>query len=125
MGTLQAAWWPAPPRRRAIAEKRLYCIHAGLQATGMDAGLAGNWVQLIIFLGICIGWISTYLWRVATKNMTYVRQLEAYEEAVMRKRLEEMPESELEQMMADVEREKQELKIMREQKIKDKEAGKL
>lgn len=74
MGTLQAAWWPAPPRRRAIAEKRLYCIHAGLQATGMDAGLAGNWVQLIIFLGICIGWISTYLWRVATKNMTYVRQ---------------------------------------------------
>lgn len=43
----------------------------------------------------------------------------------MRKRLEEMPESELEQMMADVEREKQELKIMREQKIKDKEAGKL
>ena len=37
------------------------------QATGMDAGMAGNWVQLIIFLGICIGWVSTYFWRVATK----------------------------------------------------------
>ena len=27
----------------------------------------GNWVQLIIFVGICIGWVSTYVWRVATK----------------------------------------------------------
>lgn len=49
-------------------------VCAGLQALGMDAGMAGNWVQLVIFLGICIGWVSTYLYRVATKNMTYVRQ---------------------------------------------------
>jgi len=29
--------------------------------------MAGNWVQLAVFVGICIGWVSTYLFRVATK----------------------------------------------------------
>jgi hypothetical protein len=42
-------------------------MYEGLQAAGMDAGMAGNWVQLVIFLGICVGWVSTYLWRVANK----------------------------------------------------------
>lgn len=44
-----------------------YLLYYGLQAGGMDAGMAGNWVQLIIFVGICIGWVSTYVFRVATK----------------------------------------------------------
>jgi hypothetical protein len=44
-----------------------YAMYYGLQATGMEPGMAGNWVQLIIFLGICVGWISSYLFRVATK----------------------------------------------------------
>lgn len=44
-----------------------YALYYGLQATGMEAGYAGNWVQLIIFMGICVGWISTYVYRVATK----------------------------------------------------------
>lgn len=44
-----------------------YAMYYGLQATGMDAGMAGNFVQLIIFLGICIGWIGSYLFRVANK----------------------------------------------------------
>lgn len=42
-------------------------MYEGLQAMGMDAGLAGNWVQLTIFMGICVGWVSTYLYRVANK----------------------------------------------------------
>lgn len=42
-------------------------MYEGLKASGMDAGMAGNWVQLIIFMGICVGWVSTYIWRVATK----------------------------------------------------------
>ena len=46
-------------------------------------------------MGICIGWVSTYVWRVATKQMTYVKQLEQYEDAVMRKRIEEMTEEEM------------------------------
>lgn len=73
----------------------------------MDAGMAGNWVQLIIFLGICVGWVGSYLWRVANKQMTYVKQLEDYEEAVMRKRLEEMPETELENLYDQINKEKE------------------
>lgn len=42
-------------------------MYEGLQAAGMSPGMAGNWVQLLIFLGICVGWVSTYLYRVANK----------------------------------------------------------
>lgn len=82
-------------------------MYYGLQAAGMDAGMAGNWVQLIIFLGICVGWVGSYLWRVANKEMTYVKQLEDYEQAVMQKRLEEMPDAELDSVMAEIEKEKE------------------
>lgn len=71
-------------------------MYYGAQAFGVDATTAGNYVQLIIILGICIGWIGSYLFRVANKDMTYVKQLQDYEEAVMKKRLEEMPEAEYE-----------------------------
>jgi hypothetical protein len=36
--------------------------------------------------------------------MSYVKQLENYETAVMQKRLEEMTEAELQQMMADLDK---------------------
>jgi hypothetical protein len=39
--------------------------------------------------------------------MTYAQQLQMYEEAVMKKRLEEMTESEVQRLMAEVESEKQ------------------
>lgn len=39
--------------------------------------------------------------------MTYVKQLEQYEEAVMRKRVEEMTEAELEQLASEVDADKQ------------------
>ncbi len=35
--------------------------------------------------------------------MTYARQLDDYEEAVMRKRLEEMPDEEVERIVGEVE----------------------
>lgn len=38
--------------------------------------------------------------------MTYARQLQDYEEAVMRKRLEEIPEAEMERLAAEIEEEK-------------------
>lgn len=44
---------------------------------------------------LSLGWLSTYLFRVATKNMTYTQQLKDYEEAVMEKRLEEMSDEEI------------------------------
>ncbi|PRW05792.1 cytosolic phosphoglucose isomerase isoform A [Chlorella sorokiniana] len=84
-----------------------YAMYYGLQATGMEPGIAGNWAQFIIFVGLCFGWVGSYLYRVATKQMTYVKQLEEYEEAVMRKRLEEMPDAEVERMLGEVEEEKQ------------------
>lgn len=40
-----------------------YVLYYGLQAAGMEPGMAGNWVQLIIFFGICVGWVGSYLFR--------------------------------------------------------------
>lgn len=44
-----------------------YALYYGLQAGGMEPGMAGNWVQLIIFMGICVGWVGSYVYRVSTK----------------------------------------------------------
>lgn len=79
-----------------------YALYYGAQAFGVEATTAGNYVQLFIFLGICVGYISTYIFRVANKDMTYAKQLDAYEERVMQKRLEEMPETERERLMEEV-----------------------
>lgn len=83
-----------------------YGMYYGLQATGMEPGMAGNYVQLFVILGMSLGWIGSYLFRVATKQMTYVKQLEDYEEAVMAKRLQELPEAEMERLLEEVEQEK-------------------
>lgn len=84
-----------------------YILYYGLQAAGMDAGMAGSWVQLVIFVGICVGWVGSYIFRVGTKQMTYAKQLQDYEEAVMRKRLEELPEEELDRLVGESERQRQ------------------
>ena len=83
-----------------------YASYYGLQAAGVEPGMAGNFVQAGIFLGICIGWVGSYLYRVATKKMTYVQQLKDYEDAVMKKRLEEIPDAEMDQLMGEIEAEK-------------------
>jgi hypothetical protein len=44
---------------------------------------AGNVVQLVVVLGMTVGWISTYMFRVANKDMTYAHQLRDYEKQVM------------------------------------------
>lgn len=118
-----------------------FAMYYGLQAAGVPPGYAGNYVQLFVVLGLCVGWIGSYIFRVANKvteanwlpmaiqlcnvqtrlsadipvhhcclvlqDMTYVKQLQNYEEEVMQKRLEEMPESEREKLMASVEAEKE------------------
>ncbi|GAB4819534.1 hypothetical protein N2152v2_006580 [Parachlorella kessleri] len=83
-----------------------YGLYYGLQAAGLEPGMAGNFVQLFVILGISLGWVGSYLFRVATKQMTYVKQLEDYEEAVMAKRLQELPEAEMERLLEEVEEEK-------------------
>lgn len=54
-----------------------------LQFAGVDPLQAGNVVQLVLVLGLTIGWISTYIFRVSNKEMTYAQQLRDYENKVM------------------------------------------
>lgn len=53
------------------------------QLFGVDSIKAGNAVQLIMVLGLTVGWISTYVFRVSSKEMTYAKQLKDYENKVM------------------------------------------
>ena len=54
-----------------------------MQFVGVDPLQAGNVVQLFIVLGMTVGWISSYMIRVANKDMTYATQLRTYEKQVM------------------------------------------
>ena len=44
-----------------------YALYYIAQALGVEATTAGNYVQLFVFLVICVGYISTYILRVANK----------------------------------------------------------
>lgn len=81
----------------------------GLELVGVDPLQAGNVVQLLVVLGMTVGWISTYMFRVANKDMTYAKQLRDYEKQVMEKRLESLSEAELQALLEQVEEEKQRL----------------
>ena len=67
-------------------------------------------VQTGIVIGVgftvlaTLGWVSTYLFRVATKDMTYAKQLKDYESAVIAKRLEELDEDEVQALQEEVTR---------------------
>lgn len=54
-----------------------------MQFFGVDPLVSGNVVQLVIVLGLTVGWISTYIFRVSNKEMTYAQQLRDYENKVM------------------------------------------
>ncbi|KAL7473178.1 hypothetical protein ACHAXS_013595 [Conticribra weissflogii] len=65
---------------------------------GRDIGVGFSVVTMIL-------WGSTYIFRVATKDMTYAKQLKEYEDAVIAKRLEELDEDEVQALVEDIERE--------------------
>lgn len=48
-----------------------YAMYYGLQAAGIDALAAGSVTQLVVFLGLCFGWVGTYINRVANKVRRY------------------------------------------------------
>ncbi|KAG7023331.1 hypothetical protein SDJN02_14356 [Cucurbita argyrosperma subsp. argyrosperma] len=73
---------------------------------GYDPMQAGNVVQLVLVLGLTLGWISTYMFRVSSKDMTYAQQLRDYEDKVMQKRLESLTEAELMTLLEQVDEEK-------------------
>ena len=86
-----------------------FAAYYGLQeVAGFDAQWAGNVVQLTFVMLLTLLWVGSYIQRVFNKDMTYGKQLKDYEEAVMQKRLEEMPESELMALMDESERAKNE-----------------
>ncbi|CAN6714448.1 unnamed protein product [Malus baccata var. baccata] len=58
-------------------------LKSGLEFAGVDPLQAGNVVQLVLVLGLTIGWISTYIFRVSNKEMTYAQQIRDYEGKVM------------------------------------------
>ncbi len=72
----------------------------------MPTQTASNLILVVLVFGITIVWTGSYVARVLRKDMTYAKQLDAYEEAVMQKRLEELPAGELDSLMADIEAEK-------------------
>lgn len=72
------------------------------QLLGVDSAQAGIWSQGILVLGL-MGWISTYLFRVFTNDMTYHKQVKDYEDAFFAKQLEKMSPEEIEKLMAEKE----------------------
>lgn len=89
----RAREWPwGNPRIKKQIMKVLYSLCVWLwvrllswtvQYVGVDPLQAGNAVQLILVLGLTLGWISTYIFRVGNKEMTYAQQLRDYESQVM------------------------------------------
>jgi hypothetical protein len=80
-------------------------LYLFLEKTGLDSTSAGIWSQALLVGGL-VGWVLTYLFRVATSNMTYGQQRRDYEDAVFKKRLESMTPEEIAQLQAEIEREK-------------------
>ncbi|MBE9223288.1 DUF3007 family protein [Cyanobacterium stanieri LEGE 03274] len=75
-------------------------IYFVFQVLGLDAADAGIWSQVVLVLGL-IGWVSTYLIRVFTNDMTYHKQVKDYDDAFFAKQLEEMSPEEIEKLMGD------------------------
>mmetsp|Transcript_25134 Transcript_25134/g.45497 ORF Transcript_25134/g.45497 Transcript_25134/m.45497 type:complete len:194 (-) Transcript_25134:2264-2845(-) len=71
---------------------------------GVDGIEAGKWIGVGFTVVTCILWAGSYVFRVATKDMTYAKQLKDYENAVIAKRLEELDEDEVQALVEDIER---------------------
>ncbi len=59
-------------------------------STGMEETKVGATVGAVFVLLSNVAWASTYIFRVANKDMTYAKQLRDYENAVLQKRLDEL-----------------------------------
>eukprot|EP00291_Cryptomonas_curvata_P009967 CAMPEP_0172187506 /NCGR_PEP_ID=MMETSP1050-20130122/21384_1 /TAXON_ID=233186 /ORGANISM="Cryptomonas curvata, Strain CCAP979/52" /LENGTH=144 /DNA_ID=CAMNT_0012861853 /DNA_START=187 /DNA_END=621 /DNA_ORIENTATION=+ len=78
-------------------------------AYGPLTGVVGDELQAgRILAGIyCFGglllWAASYVFRVGNKDMTYAKQLRAYEDAVIAKRFEELQADEVDALLGDLE----------------------
>ncbi|KAE8723983.1 MAR-binding filament-like protein 1-1 isoform 2 [Hibiscus syriacus] len=87
-------------------------LKSGLEFVGVDPLQAGNVVQLVMVLGLTIGWISTYIFRVSNKEMTQKTSRitgvspKSPTCKIVEKRLEGLTEAELVALLEQVEEEK-------------------
>ena len=72
---------------------------------GMDEIEVGRNIGVGFSVLSMVFWLGSYIFRVATKDMTYAKQLKDYEDAVIAKRLEELDEDEVQALVEDIERE--------------------
>ena len=77
-------------------------IYLVFKFLGLPAQSAGIWSQVLLVLGL-IGWVSTYVFRVLTNQMTYHKQVKDYDEAFFAKKLAQMSPEEIEELMAEKE----------------------
>ncbi|MEM9542986.1 MAG: DUF3007 family protein [Cyanobacteria bacterium P01_E01_bin.42] len=75
-----------------------------LRTVGLNNFSAGLWSQVLLVGGL-LGWVSTYLFRAFSHNMTYHQQRRDYEDKMLQKRLDEMSPEELAQLQAELEAE--------------------
>lgn len=73
----------------------VYAIKSALQLAGTPDILAGQLTTGFVSVLSLVLWVSTYVFRVGTKGMTYAQQLRDYEDEVIKKRYEELSEDEL------------------------------
>jgi len=71
---------------------------------GMDEIEAGRNIGTGFTVFTMLLWGGSYIFRVATKDMTYAKQLKDYEDAVIAKRLEELDEDEVQALVEGIER---------------------
>lgn len=80
-------------------------VYLILQVAGLDSLEAGIWSQVLLIGGL-VGWVATYVYRALGNKMTYHQQRQDYEEAYLKKRLEELSPEELAKLQAEVEEER-------------------
>lgn len=71
---------------------------------GVDEIEAGRDIGVGFTVFTMLIWAGSYVFRVATKDMTYAKQLKDYEDAVIAKRLEELDEDEVQALVEEIDR---------------------
>lgn len=82
-----------------------YLVYEYFVSTGLEPTKVGGYIGAIFVLLSNVLWASTYIFRVANKDMTYAKQLRDYENAVLQKRLEELDDDEIDALLEEIEEE--------------------
>jgi hypothetical protein len=65
-------------------------VYLLLDSAGFDSAIFGPPIAVSYIVLLCVGWVASYLYRVANKGMTYAKQLRDYEDTVIENRLENL-----------------------------------